>query len=77
MVCCYVNNGLLKYEYYYLKTGAQTVSERVNVAVQCSLLPGPPLTLLKDPDGVNGYDSTTEEEAEEEMESSTSESSYI
>ena len=56
----------------------QTVSEkRVEVAVQCSLLPGPPLTLLKDPDGVNDYDSTTEQEEEEEIESLMSDPSYI
>ena len=49
----------------------QTVSEGVDVGVQCSLLPGPPLTLLKDPN-----DSTTEE-VEEDLESSMSDSSYI
>ena len=50
----------------------QTVSEKVDVGVQCSFLPGPPLTLLNDPD-----DPTTEEEVEEELESSMSNSSYI
>ena len=50
----------------------QTVSEKVDVGMQCSLLPGPPLTLLNDPD-----DPTTEEEVEEELESSMSDSSYI
>ena len=64
---------LLKYEYYYyLKTGVQTVSKGTDVGVQCSLPPGPPLTLLKDPN-----DSTTEEEVEEDLESSMSDSSYI
>ena len=50
----------------------QTVSEGVDVGVRCSLLPGPPLTLLKDPN-----DSTTGEEVEEDLESSMSDSSYI
>ena len=50
----------------------QTVTERADCAVQCSLLPGPPISLLKDKrapgrDKDSDFDSQTEEEIEAGM----------
>ncbi len=46
--------------------GVQTVIERADCAVQCSLLPAPPLILIQPLDeGGRDTDSDTEEETEE------------
>lgn len=64
--------------YVCLYIGVQTVTKRADAAVQCSLLPGPPLSLLKELGGAcSDFDSTTEVQTADESDTAVSDSSYL
>ena len=58
--------------------GVQTVTKRTDAAVQCSLLPGPPLSLLKEVGKpCNDFDLTTKIETADKSDTAVSNSSYV
>ena len=63
---------------YIHNVGVQTVTKRADAAVQCSLLPALPLSLLKELRGTcNDFDSTTKIETADEYDTALSDSSYL
>jgi hypothetical protein len=56
--------------------GVQTVIERADCAVQCSLLPAPPLNLLQ-PLDEGGRDTESDSKTEEETEVDESDADYL
>ena len=64
--------------YVCMYVGVQTVTKRADAAVQCSLLPGPPLSLLKELGRTcNDFDLTTEIETADKSDTAVSNSCYL